>query len=307
MTALDWTIAVSEMRTATAPERCVLFALVRWIDWSTGEAYPSIASIARACGVNERTCQRIIARLVECGYLTVSRSTGGTRKETNRYRANLDRIRADATTGGTKPPVAQDHRRRRATGGNGYRDGWRRATPTGGTEPPEQAIRTSQGTNTGAPADAGTPGDGFALTADEPRKADWTPPAGCWGNARYGIVFDRTARRFVWRDDAERAKDFAAWADTYPAVDCESELRRAAEWCLSGARGRKGNYRRFIVTWLGRAQDRGGTRGAVAGGFGARTPHGQRKALEDATDWSGLSADDAQRQADELIGRGSAA
>ena len=106
MTALDWTIAVSEMRTPTAPERCVLFALVRWIDWATGEAYPSIATIAQACGLKERSCQRIVARLVECGYLTVSRSMGGTRKETNRYRANLERIRADATTGDTGSPVS---------------------------------------------------------------------------------------------------------------------------------------------------------------------------------------------------------
>ena len=303
MTALDWTIAVSEMRTPTAPERCVLFALVRWIDWTTGEAYPSIASIAQACGLKERSCQRIVARLVECGYLTVSRSMGGVRKETNRYRANLDRIRADATTGDTGSPVTQSHRCHRVTGDTEYVNGCPTVTPTGDTGSPEQAIRTSQGTNTGASACADTPDGGFALTADEPRKADWTPPAGCWGAPRYGIVLDPAARRFVWRNDADRAKDFAAWADTYPAVDCDAELRRAAEWCLSGARGRKGNYRRFVVNWLGRAQERGGTRGAATGGYGNGTSQRPRNALEQATDWSTLTADEAKRQADELIGR----
>ena len=145
------------------------------------------------------------------------------------------------------------------------------------------------------------------IVRDEPREPVWTPPAGCWGNGRYGIVFDPAARRFVWRSDADRAKDLAAWAEVYPAVDCDAELRRAAEWCAaSGARGRKGNYRRFAVNWLGRAQERGGTRGASTGGYGNGTHQTQRKGLEQATDWSGLTADEAKRQADELIGRGAA-
>ena len=49
----------------------------------------------------------------------------------------------------------------------------------------------------------------------------------------------------------------ALWEDAYPAVDIELELRQMGEWCKSnGARGRKKNWKRFIVNWLKRAQDR---------------------------------------------------
>jgi hypothetical protein len=50
------------------------------------------------------------------------------------------------------------------------------------------------------------------------------------------------------------------WGEAYPAVDVDLELRQMGEWCKSnGAKGRKVNWRRFVVNWLKRAQDRGGS------------------------------------------------
>ena len=52
----------------------------------------------------------------------------------------------------------------------------------------------------------------------------------------------------------------ALWAEAYPAVDVELELRQMGEWCKSnGAKGKKQNWQRFIVNWLKRTQDRGGS------------------------------------------------
>ena len=53
--------------------------------------------------------------------------------------------------------------------------------------------------------------------------------------------------------------DKARWIKAYPACDIERELAAAAEWCISNpAKGKKSNYRRFIVNWLSRSQERGG-------------------------------------------------
>ena len=50
------------------------------------------------------------------------------------------------------------------------------------------------------------------------------------------------------------------WEEAYPAVDVELELRQMGEWCkANGARGKKQNWRKFVVNWLKRSQDRGGS------------------------------------------------
>ena len=52
----------------------------------------------------------------------------------------------------------------------------------------------------------------------------------------------------------------ALWAEAYPACDIEMELRQMGEWCkANGSKGKKVNWRRFVVNWLKRAQDRGGS------------------------------------------------
>ena len=51
-----------------------------------------------------------------------------------------------------------------------------------------------------------------------------------------------------------------SWAKAYPACDINTELAKAGEWIIANpAKGKKSNYRRFIVNWLSRSQDRGGT------------------------------------------------
>lgn len=58
--------------------------------------------------------------------------------------------------------------------------------------------------------------------------------------------------------------DVEAWSKAYPACDIKAELLKMAEWIKANpAKGKKSNYRRFIVNWLSRSQDRGGTVGAA--------------------------------------------
>jgi uncharacterized protein YdaU (DUF1376 family) len=54
--------------------------------------------------------------------------------------------------------------------------------------------------------------------------------------------------------------DRNSWATAYPACTLDIELVRAAEWLRANpAKARKSNWRRFLVSWLTRSQDRGGT------------------------------------------------
>lgn len=51
-----------------------------------------------------------------------------------------------------------------------------------------------------------------------------------------------------------------AWATAYPACTLDIELVRATEWLIANpTKARKSNWRRFLVSWLTRSQDRGGT------------------------------------------------
>ena len=56
--------------------------------------------------------------------------------------------------------------------------------------------------------------------------------------------------------DADRTE----WAAAYPACDVAGELLRATSWLKANpTRAHKSNWRKFVVSWLTRSQDKGGT------------------------------------------------
>jgi hypothetical protein len=48
----------------------------------------------------------------------------------------------------------------------------------------------------------------------------------------------------------------AQWADAYPAVNINAEIKKAALWLVTNPKNRKSDYLRFLNGWLSRAQDR---------------------------------------------------
>jgi len=70
------------------------------------------------------------------------------------------------------------------------------------------------------------------------------------------VCFDFNKRKFL----NITIEDKAGWLDAYPACDIDQELRKMREWLLANPEKRKKNYRRFIVNWLVKAQDKGGTK-----------------------------------------------
>lgn len=56
------------------------------------------------------------------------------------------------------------------------------------------------------------------------------------------------------------AEDRAEWAAAYPGASLDTELARATAWLKANpAKAGKRNWRLFVVRWLARCQDRGGT------------------------------------------------
>lgn len=53
--------------------------------------------------------------------------------------------------------------------------------------------------------------------------------------------------------------DRQAWATAYPACDIGRQLAAMEQWLLANpAKAKKSAWRRFVTTWMGRSQDRGG-------------------------------------------------
>jgi len=55
-------------------------------------------------------------------------------------------------------------------------------------------------------------------------------------------------------------KQIQLWKDAYPAVDISTEIRRAAAWMAANPAKKKKQWKRFLMGWLSRAQERGGTK-----------------------------------------------
>lgn len=72
--------------------------------------------------------------------------------------------------------------------------------------------------------------------------------------------------------------DLQGWREAFPACRIEFELKRMREWLLANPTKRKSNYRRFIVNWLSKTQDSGGTKAAPAGigGWSSRRKKNER-------------------------------
>ena len=81
------------------------------------------------------------------------------------------------------------------------------------------------------------------------------PPAASGSRAKAAISWSADAG-FTGITDADRQ----AWATAYPGAVLDQELAKATEWLLANPkRCGKRNWRKFLVGWLGRCQERGGT------------------------------------------------
>lgn len=93
--------------TSEGIDRLVLLAIADAADDDGGNAWPSVATLARKTRVDPRTVQRAVRRLVAVGELTMRPNAG--RNGVNVYRVTM--------TPGATPPLAHSHPRQNATPG----------------------------------------------------------------------------------------------------------------------------------------------------------------------------------------------
>ena len=85
-------------------------------------------------------------------------------------------------------------------------------------------------------------------TSEPPKRRTRSQPAG-------GIGWSADAG---WEGITDA--DHQEWRLAYPACDLAGELAKAHSWLRANpAKAHKSNWRRFLVSWLTRSQDRGGT------------------------------------------------
>jgi uncharacterized protein YdaU (DUF1376 family) len=107
-----------------------------------------------------------------------------------------------------------------------------------------------------SPSDAGISPDGEIIQPAAPVVATSDPPKRRKRSQHHNSVCwsDEDGWQGISDDDRK------TWAQAYPACVLEIELVRASEWLKANpTRAKKSNWRRFVVSWLTRSQDRGGT------------------------------------------------
>ena len=76
------------------------------------------------------------------------------------------------------------------------------------------------------------------------------------GDPKPVIAFDWDEGLFTGISDAQVER----WSASFPAVNVDEEIGKAAAWLAADKRRAKSQYGRFLTGWLMRAQDRGGNR-----------------------------------------------
>lgn len=72
-------------------------------------------------------------------------------------------------------------------------------------------------------------------------------------SAQRPVTYDFTTGLFSGVTD----EMVATWQSACPAVSVDREIVKAAQWLLANPKKRKQNYRRFLLNWIMRAQERG--------------------------------------------------
>ncbi|SBW21024.1 hypothetical protein FDG2_1868 [Candidatus Protofrankia californiensis] len=176
---------VWESSTTAGNERLVLLAIADTADDNGGNAWPSVATLARKTRLDARTVQRVIRRLVAGGHLLVATAAG--RGGSNVYTLVMDGQREPAPVTTTPPvdngTIQASNPRQAARDGNPPPPAQLRHHPPGAAVSPlprhSCATRTSLNVleppppaRAGRPADGGGPVDGGGGSPDD----QMTPP-----------------------------------------------------------------------------------------------------------------------------------
>lgn len=230
--AMSW--ALEQQVVVDPPARHVLLCLANYANADGTGAFPSVATLTRDTGLSERTVRAKLAVLQDAGLISPGNA----------------RLAAVYIDRGDRRPVVYDLQL--AHPARGAADAPRSTT---GCSSRTNGVQLVHERGAGA-----APNPSFTLqknreaepSALAPSSADAdSPPAvingvpitlELLGNALYQVSM----------------KEIEAMSRAFPAVDVRAELARAALWLNANPANRKTpkGIKRFMASWLGRAQDR---------------------------------------------------
>lgn len=100
-----------------------------------------------------------------------------------------------------------------------------------------------------------------------------------WGQAKYGIQFDSEACEWIGINDL----DLARWRATYPDMNVDHEIRKAAQWLIDNVEQlfKKKDMRRYLGGWLAKEDSNGHGQAAQTGQRRQREAGRHRQTRED--------------------------
>lgn len=87
--AMVWVLHQSPLRGA---EKVILLGIANHADNDGGNAWPSVATLARYANVSERQVQRVLKQMESAGHISIRRQRGGTADTPNDRRPNLYKV-----------------------------------------------------------------------------------------------------------------------------------------------------------------------------------------------------------------------
>lgn len=199
----------------------LVYAYLRDRQGGNGHAWPSLRTIASACGMSASTVHESVVRLEQAGLLQTNRPPGNPASGRNQYSVQNPSARRSESERSENTALGSECARHRKP----------------------SAERSEFGTDS----------DSFNQT--QPDSVLSRPIAARSSRPNAAVLWGADSG---WSGITEQ--DRAAWASAYPAVDVEQELARATVWLRANpAKACKRNYRRFLANWFSRTQDRGGT------------------------------------------------
>lgn len=239
-------------------DRLVLLAIADAASDSGGDAWPSVPTLARKAGVDERTVQRSVQRLVKLGELAVKPAAG--QHGVNVYRVVM--TPRQSATPGAVPPPAERHPTNTANGAEPDEDPRQSVTP--GNLPPRQSATQTVLSNEGS--------------SSSPSTSSLAPKRTRAPSAPKGTRIP---------DDFAVTDEMVAWARTEtPLVGAKETAKFIDYWRgVSGQRGVKADWVATWRNWMRKAQ---ADTESAASRRGSANGHQSYQNPADSSDYEGV-------------------
>jgi hypothetical protein len=233
---MSYRLTSAVLRGYTGPRDAlpVLLALADFAN-DRGECWPSVAKIAARARLSVRQTRRHLTTLERAGWITSTGNRIGGRALSTRWAINPGML--DFENPDMDVPVSGNN--------------------------PDMGVRVSRKTRTSATRNPDM-GDRKPGHGCPPKQSRSDQEATSSAPIARKLALDADAGSWVGLSQ----ETLTSWSQAFPHVDVPAELARAAAWVAANPTNRPRSWSRFLVGWLGRAQDK--AKGAADGDVPSR-------------------------------------